>query len=49
MEETRVYRMLKGFRGKEPADMKALEQLIVNFSNLIVDFPEIAEMDINPS
>jgi acetyltransferase len=48
MEETRVYRMLKGFRGKEPADMKALEQLIVNFSNLIVDFPEIAEMDINP-
>jgi acetyltransferase len=28
--------------------MKQLERIIVNFSNLIVDFPEIAEMDINP-
>ncbi|MEW6184636.1 MAG: bifunctional acetate--CoA ligase family protein/GNAT family N-acetyltransferase [Thermodesulfobacteriota bacterium] len=48
MEETRVYRMLQGFRGRKPADLKALEQLLVNFSNLIVDFPEIVEMDINP-
>ena len=28
--------------------MKQLEQILVSFSNLIVDFPEIAEMDINP-
>lgn len=48
MEETRIYTALKGFRGRQPADMKELEELIVNFSNLIVDFPEIAEMDINP-
>lgn len=48
MEETRVYKILQGFRGKEPADMVGLERLIVNFSNLIIDFPEIAEMDINP-
>jgi acetyltransferase len=48
MEETRVYRMLQGFRGRKPADLKALEQMLVNFSNLIVDFPEIAELDINP-
>ncbi len=48
MEETEVYKMLKGFRGRPPADMKRLEQILVSFSNLIVDFPEIAEMDINP-
>ena len=48
MEETEVYRMLQGYRGKKPADMKQLEQILVRFSNLIVDFPEIAEMDVNP-
>lgn len=48
MEETKVYRMLQGYRGKPPADLGELEKLLVNFSNLIVDFPEIAEMDINP-
>ena len=48
MEETKVYQMLKGFRGRTPADMRQLEQILVNFSDLIVDFPEIAEMDINP-
>jgi acetyltransferase len=48
MEETRVYRLLQGYRGKPPADLQALEQVILSFSNLIIDFPEIAEMDINP-
>ncbi len=48
MEETRVHRVLQGFRGRQSADMTGLEQFIVNFSNLLVDFPEIAEMDINP-
>ncbi len=48
MEETGVYKMLKGVRGKQPADLRELEKVIVSFSNLIVDFPEIAEMDINP-
>jgi acetyltransferase len=48
MEETAVYKLLLGYRGKPPADLKLLEQMLANFSNLIVDFPEIAEMDINP-
>ena len=48
MEETEVFRMLQGYRGKPPADLRQLEQIIVSFSNLIADFPEIAEMDINP-
>jgi acetyltransferase len=48
IEDSGISKMLQGYRGKTPADMKLLEQIIVNFSNLIVDFPEIAEMDINP-
>jgi acetyltransferase len=48
MEETKVYKLLQGYRGKPPADLQMLEQIILNFSNLITDFPEIAEMDINP-
>jgi len=48
MEETKVYKMLQGYRGKLPADIRQLEQIIVSFSNLVADFPEIAEMDINP-
>lgn len=48
IQDTRVYKMLQGFRGKAPADFEALEEILVNFSNLIIDFPEIAEIDINP-
>ncbi|MBI5193014.1 MAG: GNAT family N-acetyltransferase [Nitrospirae bacterium] len=48
MEETKVFRMLHGYRGRPPADLQQLEQIIVSFSNLLVDFPEIKEIDINP-
>ncbi len=40
--------MIQGYRGRPPADLKQLEQILSSFSNLIVDFPEIAEIDINP-
>ncbi len=48
MQDTKAYKMLQGFRGKPPADFDEIEEILVNFSNLIVDFPEIAEIDINP-
>ncbi len=48
MEDTRIYKMLQGYRGKTPADLRQLEQILVSFSNLIVDFPEILVMDMNP-
>jgi acetyltransferase len=49
MEDTRVHEILvKGFRRIPPANLKILEELIVRFSQMIVDFPEIKEMDINP-
>ncbi len=48
MEETRVFKLLAGYRNRPPADMAALEQLLLQLSQLAVDIPEIAELDINP-
>src|SRR3982751_4169866 len=40
--------MLKGVRGREPVNRDALATLIVQVSQRVSDFPEIAEMDLNP-
>ncbi|MGH8316267.1 MAG: acetate--CoA ligase family protein, partial [Steroidobacterales bacterium] len=40
--------ILKGVRGAEPVHRDALAALIQNVSQLVADFPEIAEMDLNP-
>ena len=48
IQSTKVSKLLEGYRGKEAIDMTALEQAMVKVSYLLVDFPEILEMDINP-
>ena len=48
MEETKVYQLLKGFRNMPPANLKLLEELMVLFSQMLVDFPQLKEVDINP-
>lgn len=48
MEKTKIYTALKGVRGRASVDMAALEGLLVRFSELIVENPRIAELDINP-
>jgi acetyltransferase len=48
MEQTKIYKALKGVRGRKPVDMAALEDLMVRFSQLIVEQPWIKELDINP-
>src|SRR5712675_1892913 len=40
--------ILKGVRGADPVNRDALAGLIQNVSQLVADFPEIAEMDLNP-
>ena len=45
---TQGSRILKGIRGEDPYDVKALEAVLVNLSALLVDLPEIMEIDINP-
>lgn len=48
MERTKIYHALKGVRGRQPVDLDALEQLMVRFSQLVVEQPWIKEIDINP-
>ncbi|BBD60169.1 GCN5-related N-acetyltransferase [Nostoc sp. HK-01] len=48
MEHTKIYKALKGVRGRQSIDMAALEQLMVAFSQLVVEQPWIKEIDINP-
>jgi acetyltransferase len=48
MERTRIYQALHGVRGQAAVDMGALETLLVRFSQLLCDFPEIHEVDLNP-
>ena len=48
MEQTLIYKALKGVRGRKPVDLAALEQLMVRFSQIVVEQRWIKEMDINP-
>ena len=48
MERTKVYKALKGIRGRDPVDMDSLERLMVRFSFLVVEQRWIKEIDINP-
>ena len=48
MEETKVYQLLKGYRNVPPANIQLLEEILVRFSQMLVDFPQLKEVDINP-
>ena len=50
-EQLRAFRsfpFLQGVRGEETADLEAVEDIVLRVSQLVSDFPEIVEMDINP-
>jgi acetyltransferase len=48
IEQTKIYEALKGVRGRAPVNLAALEQLLVSFSQLVVEQRWIKELDINP-
>lgn len=48
MEQTKIYTALKGVRGRAPVDLAVLEQLLIQFSQLVVEQRWIKEIDINP-
>jgi len=48
MEQTKIFKALEGVRGRKPVDLARLEELVVRFSQLIVEHPAIKEIDINP-
>jgi acyl-CoA synthetase (NDP forming) len=46
--ELRGARLLKGYRGSEPADERALREVLLRVSRLVAVAPEIQELDLNP-
>ena len=48
IREIKGFPMLQGFRGAEPADLGALEKLIVKVSEFVEQHPQVRELDLNP-
>jgi len=48
IREIRGYRLLEGYRAHAPADIPALEEVLLRVSRLVEDIPEIQELDLNP-
>ncbi|MBU0762185.1 MAG: GNAT family N-acetyltransferase [Candidatus Altiarchaeota archaeon] len=49
MEETKGFKLLRdGSRDRKPAKLREIEKTIIHFSQMLTDFPEIVEVDINP-
>ncbi len=49
VKSTKIYKLLKnGFRDKKPVDIEKIVNILLNVSNLLLDFPQIKELDINP-
>jgi len=48
LENLKIYPLLKGYRGDKPKNIDKLIELMIRMSYLAADYPEIAELDINP-
>lgn len=48
IKRTRVYNLLKGYRDRPAADIEGICLTLLKISQLVIDIPEIAELDINP-
>jgi acyl-CoA synthetase (NDP forming) len=42
------YRLLEGYRGHPPADIPAVEELLLRVARMVEEVPEICELDLNP-
>ena len=45
---TRAFKLLQGYRDRAPADLNAIASVLVAVSDLMLDAPEVAALDINP-
>ncbi len=48
IEQTKAYEILQGIRDYSPIDMQKVDETMMKFSRLIINHPEIKEIDINP-
>jgi acetyl-CoA synthetase (ADP-forming) len=46
--KVKAYPLLKGYRNTPPADIDAIISVLLNTSRLVMDYPEIKELDLNP-
>jgi len=48
IKETKGYKILIGYRGMPPANLDLIKKILVTVSKIMVDIPEILELDLNP-
>ncbi|HEY1259232.1 MAG TPA: bifunctional acetate--CoA ligase family protein/GNAT family N-acetyltransferase [Stellaceae bacterium] len=48
MARTRVWQLLHGYRGRPPADIEAVIDVLIRLGQLAADHPQIRELDLNP-
>jgi 4-hydroxybutyryl-CoA synthetase (ADP-forming) len=48
IESTKASKLLYGVRGEKPSDIESLVESLQRLSQLVMDFPEIQEIDVNP-
>jgi len=48
LESLRSFKLLQGYRGRPGADLDKLIEVMMRFSYLVSDYPEIVELDVNP-
>ena len=48
VRSVKAYKLLTGARGTTPADVAKVEETLLRLSQLVTDFPSVAELDINP-
>jgi acetyltransferase len=48
IRSVKAYQLLEGWRGSNPSDIRALEELLQRVSAMMEDLPQIVELDLNP-
>lgn len=48
VQGTRIFKLLQGYRRMPGVDLDAIYYLLIRFAYIVMDFPEITEMDLNP-
>jgi acetyltransferase len=48
LQRTRVYKLLEGYRDKPPADLESICVTLIQIAQMMIDIPEIVELEINP-
>jgi acetyltransferase len=48
LESLKSWTLLRGYRGKPPVNLERLIEVLIRFSYLVADYPELKELDVNP-